>query len=33
VTLPTLAQQVVGAELSKRGIKFISGTGAFFLRA
>ena len=31
VTLPALAQKVVGAELSKRRTKFISSTGTFFL--
>jgi ATP-dependent helicase/nuclease subunit B len=31
MTLPALAQQVVGAELSKQGIKFISSTGSLFL--
>jgi len=31
VTLPALAQQVAGAELSKRGTKFISSTGSFFI--
>jgi hypothetical protein len=31
VTLPSLAQEVAGAELSEQGIKLVSGTASLFL--